>query len=110
LHFDVVLPLICKARGIKGFSWPEISGQFSVIERAIEIAMNFLEEIRYRPEHIKKSRSRIHDVTHSIYATGCEFLVTHDKRFHHKVKAVYRYFDIPTKVLTLDEFIATDFD
>lgn len=52
----------------------------------------------------------MHDVTHCIYATGCDQFVTHDKRLNDKVRAVYRYFGVPTRVLTLEEFVARDYD
>lgn len=110
LHFDRDLPFRCKAHGVKGFTWPEISGHFPVLERTIEVAMNFLEQVRYRPEHVSKSRSRMHDVTHCIYASGCQQFVTNDKRLYDKVRAVYRYFGVPTRVLTLEEFFAHDYD
>lgn len=110
LYFDCDLPFRCKAHGVKGFTWPEISGHFTVLERTIEVTMNFLEQVRYRPEPVRKSRSRMHDVTHCIYASGCEQFVTNDKRLYDKAKAVYRYFGVPTRVLTLEEFIAHDYD
>ncbi|SAL82225.1 hypothetical protein AWB68_06431 [Caballeronia choica] len=110
LLLDIDFSFRCKSHGVKDFTWPEISGHFPVLERAIELAMNFLEQSRYRPEHISKSRSRMHDVTHCIYATGCDQFVTHDKRLNDKVRAVYRYFGVPTRVLTLEEFVARDYD
>jgi len=110
LYLDHDLPLRCKFHGVKGFTWPEISGRFPVLERTIELAMNFLEDVRYRPEHVTKSRSRMHDVTHCIYATGCQQFVTNDKRLYYKARAVYRYFGVPTRVLTLEEFLVADHD
>lgn len=109
LLFRSDLPFICKAHGVTDISWPEISEHFPVLERAIELAMNFLESVRYRPEQVKKSRSRIHDVTHCIYASGCEEFVTNDKRLYDKVRAAYRFFGIPTRVLMLEEFLAGDY-
>ena len=79
-------------------------------ERAIEIAMNYLEEIRYRPEAVGKSRSRMHDVSHCIYASDCQQLITFDDRLRDKATVVYQYFNIPTQVLTLEEFLANKYD
>jgi len=110
LYSDSNLLITCKVHAVKSFTWPEISGHFPVLERAIEVAMNFLEEVRYRPESVSKSRSRMHDVTHCIYASGCQQFVTNDKRLYDKVKAVYRYFCVPTRVLTLEEFVASSYD
>jgi len=110
LHFDHDLPFRCKVHGVKGFTWPEISRHYPVLERTIELAMNFLEDVRYRPEQVAKSRSRMHDVTHCIYATGCQQFITNDKRLYDKVRAVYRYFGVPTRVLMLEEFLVADHD
>jgi hypothetical protein len=110
LHFKSNLPFICKVHGVKDFTWLEISGHFPVLERAIELVMNFLEQVRYRPEHVSKSRSRMHDVTHCIYASACQQFVTNDKRLYDKASAVYRYFGVPTRVLMLEEFAANDYD
>lgn len=76
-----------------------------VKERILELAFNYLELIRYKPESIKKSRSRIHDCSHAIYASSADIFVTNDKRFLDKIKAVYNYFSINTKILSLDEFV-----
>lgn len=76
-------------------------------ERVLELAFNYLEYIRYKPEKIQKSRSRMHDCTHAIYATKSDFFVSDDKRFLAKIRAVYKYFSIETKVLNIDDFIST---
>jgi len=76
-----------------------------VLEHVFEILMNYLEEIRFRPEDVKKSRSRMHDVTHAIYATKADIFVTGDDRFYHKVRVAYNFLGVPTKVLFLDDFL-----
>jgi len=76
-----------------------------VKERAIELALNYLEFIRYKPEKVKKSRSRMHDCSHAIYASSADIFVTNDNRFLNKVKAVYHYFSINTEILSLNKFI-----
>jgi hypothetical protein len=63
----------------------------------------------YRPEHVDNSRSHMHDVTHCVYATGCQQFVTNDKRLYDKVGAVYRYFDVPTQVMKFEDFLAHDY-
>ncbi|WP_017513980.1 hypothetical protein [Cupriavidus metallidurans] len=100
------LPLICRAHGVEDISWPTISYHFPVLQRAIELTMGFVEESSYRPEGDRQSRSRKHDVAHSIYASGCEQFVTDDRHMYHKVRATYRYLSIPTEVLMLDDFVA----
>ncbi len=111
LNLDNYLGIKCKAVGIKDVTnWSSFRHSFHVTERAIEIAMNYLEEIRYRPEAVRKSRSRMHDVSHCIYASDCQQFITFDDRLRDKVTVVYRYFNIPTQVLTLEEFLANKYD
>lgn len=109
LYFDTYYGLTAKRLGVRSIAWPDIAPHYVLRERAIELAMNHLEEIRFRPESVKKFRSRIHDVTHSIYASLCDQFVTHDERFYDKVRAVYTYFGISTEVLLMSEFLARDY-
>jgi hypothetical protein len=94
-----------KAAGLENLKWPEISKSHEVLEHVFEVLMNYLEEIRFRPEGVKLSRSRMHDITHSIYATKADYFITGDERFYHKVRAVYDYLGVPTKVLSRKEFL-----
>jgi hypothetical protein len=94
-----------KEAGLEDFKWPSISKSHAVLEHVFEILMNYLEEVRFRPEEVKKSRSRMHDVTHAIYATKADIFVTGDDRFYHKIKVAYHYLNVPTKILSLEEFI-----
>lgn len=90
---------------ITSFKWPFIGRSHQLLERTLELSFDFLEEIRFKPEKVSKSRSRMHDVTHAIYATSADYLISNDDRFIAKTKAVYNYFKIKTKVISLDEFI-----
>ncbi|MQT88035.1 hypothetical protein [Pseudomonas helleri] len=94
-----------KEAGLENLKWPEISKSHEVLEHVFEVLMNYLEEIRFRPEDVKLSRSRMHDVTHSIYATKADYFITGDDRFYHKARAVYDYLGVPTKVLSRKEFL-----
>ncbi len=46
-----------------------------------------------------KGVSHTHDVSHGIYGTGADFLVTADIRFSKRCEAVYFYLGVPTKVV-----------
>lgn len=107
LHFDMMCALEARKAKITDFRWPFIGRTHQLLERTLELSFNFLEEIRFKPEKVSKSRSRIHDVTHAIYATSADYLVSNDDRFISKVKAVYSYFGIKTKVISLHEFMET---
>lgn len=94
--------------GMEDLKWPSISQSHTVLEHVFEILMNYLEEVRFRPEDVKKSRSRMHDISHAIYATKADVFISGDKRFCHKLRVAYHYLNVPTKVLSLDDFIKGD--
>ena len=102
------LALEARKHGIKEYKWPDLSKSHRLLEDIIEITMNYIEEVRYKPEKISKSRSRMHDISHSIYATAADYFVSNDQRFVSKIKATYNYFGIPTKVMTLDQFMVKE--
>lgn len=74
-------------------------------EQLISTLFNVLESIGYKGEKIKKSVSRLHDVSHAIYATKADIFVTNDVRFAAKCRAVYEYAGVTTKVMSYDEFL-----
>ena len=45
------------------------------------------------------SISGTHDVSHAIYATKADFLVTMDRKFAKKCKAVYNFLGVRTSVI-----------
>ncbi|QWQ22027.2 hypothetical protein KOF27_06785 [Providencia rettgeri] len=47
----------------------------------------------------KKPMSSLHDNTHSIYGSFCDYFITRDERLAKKVKLVYDYINCPTIVL-----------
>lgn len=70
------------------------------LEYAIEILFRILNYNGYNAE--KKyvtSISGTHDVSHAIYATKADWLITLDKRFYKKCKAVYYYIGANTQVI-----------
>ncbi|EKP0259063.1 hypothetical protein JFQ93_000260 [Aeromonas sobria] len=75
-----------------------------ILERILELIFFFLEKIRYKPEPIENYRSRIHDVSHAIYASKCKYFISSDKRFIAKCKAAYDFLNIKTQVFLYSEF------
>lgn len=51
--------------------------------------------------------ARLNDASHAYYAQVCDVLVTNDKRMIAKVKAIYLFLGINTKVLSVKEFLKT---
>ena len=77
---------------------------FPDLEYCIEILFRILTQNGYNAEKSEKnSASGIHDVSHAIYATKANFLLTEDKRFYKKCQAVYSYLGVPTKVVLCDD-------
>ncbi|MFT8347321.1 hypothetical protein [Clostridium saccharoperbutylacetonicum] len=86
--------------------WRAIRKDFSLLERNIEELFNLLEIIGYNSENNKKSRSRLHDVTHAIYATKANYFITNDNKFRNKCIAVYSFLGVTTKVCEYEKFIS----
>lgn len=79
---------------------------FDTLECIIEFMSNLLSRCGfYRDKNPKKTASGIHDVSHLIYATYCEYLVSFDCRFRKRAEAIYYFLGIDTRVLSFEEFI-----
>lgn len=66
----------------------------------IEILFRVLNYMGYCSEKkVKTSISGTHDVTHAIYATATDYIVTADKNFAKKCSAVYSFLNADTKVV-----------
>lgn len=74
---------------------------FKYTERLIEMLFNFLYMINYYKEKEKNSvyRSKIFDVTHCIFATQMDYFATADKRLFYKMKVIFDFLDIKTKLI-----------
>ena len=105
LELDLMCAIEARKARITEFRWPFIGRTHQLLERTLELTFNFLEEIRFKPESVSKSRSRIHDVSHAIYATSADYFVSNDPKLIAKTKVVYNYFNIKTKAISLKEFI-----
>lgn len=88
----------------KLLKWKNIKNSHSSIERILSLLYNFLEVIGYHAESTNKIRSRMHDVSHGIYATASDVFVTGDEKFYKKTKAIYKFLEIPTIVFNKSEF------
>lgn len=77
-------------------------------EEYITVLMNLLEKSGYKQEkknHEASIVGRMHDVTHSIYASQADYFVTNDERLGNKTAATYYKLGIPTKVLNIEDFL-----
>lgn len=77
---------------------------FHLLECVMEYLHKVLNECGYhRDTEIKKTISGIHDVSHSIYATYCNYFVTLDNKFRKRTEAIYYYLGLKTELLSFDE-------
>lgn len=83
----------------EGFA--KIQTDFQALETLLSVIFNKLEVIRYYPEKEMLFRSRLHDVSHAIYASYCDYFVTEDLKLSKKTKAAYSYANIKTNVIDL---------
>ncbi len=72
---------------------------FSFIENMIDIVMRELMRHGYKLEPLKKTESSLHDHTHAIYATACDYFISKDRRFIEKTKSTYSYLGVKTIVV-----------
>ena len=49
--------------------------------------------------------ARLYDASHAYFATICDALVTSDKRMMAKVKAIYAFLEVKTKVLSVNDYL-----
>lgn len=70
------------------------------LEFSIEILFRILNQNGYNSDkQLNTAISGTHDVSHAIYATRTNILLTSDKRFAEKCKAVYFFLGVPTEVV-----------
>ncbi|KAF0809621.1 hypothetical protein A167_01692 [Alcanivorax sp. S71-1-4] len=86
--------------------YSNVKENFDKLQRYIDFLLRFMEKVGYRAEAAGRYRSRMHDVSHAIYATGAEILVIGDAKFRDKVKAVYGFLGVPVLVMSKAEFMA----
>lgn len=90
---------------INMLNFAALNKYFPMFEMVVELLMEHLEKKRYFPDKSQKNIASLHDTTHAIYGAYADVFVTNDYRFSEKVKAVYKWLGVETKVLTRKEFI-----
>ncbi|MDO8052354.1 hypothetical protein O3301_28190 [Janthinobacterium sp. SUN211] len=100
--------LISKDEQVEALFWrfDDLKNRFSVLEASVSLAANMLEKMGYYREARSKSRARLHDVSHIIYAAYCDTFVTADEKLAKKAQAIYSLLGISTQVLLDKKFVA----
>ncbi|WP_416192332.1 hypothetical protein [Neisseria sp. CCUG12390] len=94
-----------EARKMLNWNFKQFRRNFALLEGYVNLAANCLEKIGFKREKEEKYRSRLHDVSHIIYAAHVNIFVTDDKKLNPKAKAIYYSIDVPTQVMNKKEFI-----
>ena len=89
------------------WTFSDIENKFYIYEAYVSTAAYFLEQLGFFREKVKKSRSRLHDVSHTIYAGYCDTFITNDKKLFMKTKAIYSLLNMKTEVIYLDDLLQT---
>ncbi|MBH0019662.1 hypothetical protein I6F40_04655 [Pseudoalteromonas sp. SWXJ133] len=82
-----------------------IRSYFPIFEMVVEKLMEHLESQRYFPDKSEKFIASLHDTSHAIYGAYADVFVTNDGNFARKVKAVYEWLGVETRVMTRKEFL-----
>lgn len=72
----------------------------------VEILYRVLNMSGYNNDKVKEDMSsRVHDISHIIYASYCDYFVTLDQRLVKKARAIYWLANIETKLITYEDFL-----
>lgn len=81
-------------------NYNKLQKKHNQLEYTIEMLFNLLNYIGYNYEkEQRKAISGTHDISHAIYATKADILLTMDYRFAQKCKAVYSFLGAKTTVI-----------
>lgn len=53
----------------------------------------------------RSNMARMYDASHAYFAQICDVLVTNDKKMSMKIKAVYSFLNVKTRVVSADDFL-----
>lgn len=100
MGIDYTLPLFYISKGM----YKDLKNSHKKLEYTIEILFRLLNYCGYNAEKKESTIiSSTHDVTHAIYATKADYLISADQRFVNKCQAVYYYLGVDTKVIYLNQ-------
>lgn len=84
-------------------SFNSIKDNHSKIEFHLQELFHFFDFIGFHPESFDNAISAEHDISHAIYGTMAQYIVTNDERFSKKIKIAYEIFGVPTKVISQNQ-------
>lgn len=108
-RYNFACTLMNKKGLSKNFSFKKgnfnnLRNSFHDLEFTIQELFMVLNFCGYKGERKENTNtSRIHDVTHAIYATKSNYLISADSKFVDKCKAVYYYLRVPTEVIHTEQ-------
>ncbi|WP_157443727.1 hypothetical protein [Curvibacter lanceolatus] len=78
---------------------------FPIFEMVVEKLMEHLEAQRYFPDDSEKFVASLHDTSHAIYAAYADIFITNDANLARKIKAIYKWLGVETRVMTRNDFL-----
>ncbi|MFP9135429.1 hypothetical protein ACLKZ7_20685, partial [Shewanella algae] len=75
---------------------------FRLVECMFNVIFNFIECLRFFPENKKNYRSRLHDVSHAIYASYTNKLVSGDRNFVNKLLVAYKFLSVDVDIVYMN--------
>ncbi|SCJ70073.1 Uncharacterised protein [uncultured Ruminococcus sp.] len=75
----------------------DVKRPYHIFSLHIECAMKILNYCGYHSD-TGNLESPTHDISHAIYGAKCDYFITRDKKLFFRLKAVYFWLGVPTKV------------
>jgi hypothetical protein len=94
---------------IQSQNYNVVVNRFCARQSAISYLSDWLEKIGYYRESRNKSRSRMHDVSHIIYGSYSDLIVSNDGKFIKKASSVYGILGLNTNVVSMNDFLEHKF-
>lgn len=85
-----------------GIKFSEIKHDFRLVECMFNVVFNFIERLRFYPENKKNYRSRLHDVSHAIYASYSNKFVSGDRNFVNKLLVAYYFLSVDVDIVYMN--------
>lgn len=86
--------------------YSEAYPDFLSLQIVVDYLYEALQECGFHTEKRKKAVSGVYDVSHIIYASYCDYLVTSDSKLIAKANAIYYYLGISTRAINVKEFMS----
>lgn len=78
---------------------------------AVYTLSNMLDLLGYKVDTKEKTqKSSLHDIEHIIYGLDADLFVTNDRKLQARATQIYRFMNVDTKVVNLEELLAVNYN